>query len=1441
MARIRINPFSDKEVNFDHDSDETLQVLFDRFFKSLKIQDEKLKDCYVILVAGEKIHKDMWESTVPGDCDVIISVVPSGDGGVLRQVLVLTAVIAATYFTAGMATPWATAIVGATAIGASLLVNALIPITQPGLGGLNGSGYDSDSSQSYNISAQSNTVKRYQSTPKVYGRHRSYPPIAANPYTEIEADPETKELAQIFYCVYDFGLGPATIDTVKIGDTLFGEFADASYNLVDFNKPSDSSTEWDLATSNDLLYYKGDVAQETLNVSINKNYNDSGSTSDEYQVTRTTDETGDGSEQEITVTLACPSGLTTYGTNGLRDTRKISLSVEYAEIGTENWKFFNDPEVSLSWSHTGDIYDPSTGLDIQNRDVVFNPGHCYPDVSGNINSGRRRSLEHFGDTTLSPNEAQAMGLPVSAGQIYIRRTYGLDSISNMFVTSRSDIPVGTYVFLGNRVLGKVTSKTYRAGDSRDEYYHPSFDAWWYFYTKDGYTLSSNTVLFNEIQQKIGGQNVPLNNMAGLFEYESSPITIQSFSELVLSGNSTTAVFFSFKFIPLSRIQQKVRITRIRSYGGYTYQVKDDLVWSSLTTRYTRNPIMTTNRHTFLEVRIRATDQINGTIQNLSGVATSVLDVWNGTDWELQITSNPAWVFADLLSGEVNKRAVSKDRLDTDSLLEWANFCDEVPDRYGSESFFYKRFECNFLLDYSSTLSSILNSVGSAAQASLNLIGGKYGVLIDREKLIPVQVFTPRNSSNFSSSRTYVHLPDAFKVKYVDSDGDWSVKEVVVYADGFDVTTAVEFEEIDSFACTNQEQAWRYGRYMLAQAKLRQENITIEVDFENLICTRGDYVLYQQDVMKVGGSPSRVSTVDVGNNRITFDNSFSGGSGDYGYTFRGVGGISSGTLVLDSPKSAVLTGELPSAGDLLVIGEIGKVTINAIVKSIDASYGYKATITLVERANAIHAAESGAPLPAYDPQLSTGSSEFLPPGQVQELAVEPVIECSGSAYVHYLKCTWDIPATGIVDLYEIYINSGGGFQLSGYSTATNYKHLVTSDELGVEHKVKVLAVASNGNKLGMGEVVSVAATPVLKTTLPSDVEAAYINVLNEGLQFEWTIVNECDIDHYLIRYSSSLTAAWFNSIPLQKAGKETSMITVQARTGTYLIKAVDFNGNESNLEAKAITSIPNLINLNIINETNDFPGLIGRKDKVAPLSGALVLQEKVSGGGGVVEYYSEGYYYYKNLLDLGEIYTVRLQSLIRAEGYDTDDLVANWVTLDDVGSMQTPSSADWDVETQYRSTDNYITMSAWTSLDAVAALDAGSSEVWSEWRKLTIGDFTGRVFQFRLKLISNKASVSPRVFDGVIRADVPDRTESYNDIVASASGYNLSYSPAFLGPSPSPVIQITQDDAESGDYYKITSKTVDGFTITFYDKDNVSVTRQFDAMIKGYGRKASAVI
>ena len=1421
---------------------ELLSAAVERALTDVPLSGKEAHEVFNALVNGKLIEKDFWGTIKLNPCDIVIitPVIRSGESGqIFKQLIILAvAAVASVYLTpAGGATVYSAMAVGAVTLGATLLLNALIPPPVPDA--LSGGSYQD--SQMYQIANQSNGVKRFGTVPKVYGYHKVYPNVAAVPYTELEVDPTTGELVQYLYAIYDFGFGPMTIQELKIGDTPLttANFTDFTYNLVDLNRPLVDEGDWDAPLASTLSIYKGDVEGQTISGALNGNQN-TGSPQSTYELIRNSAVNSDGSNQEIILNFVNPQGLYGLASNGSLHVRSIDLEINFSKVGEDNWRKWNDPEyVSTFTSAGGDQVQHDISLELLTPTPLAD---AYYDILNESSSSFANFLPANGNLTPYPPALPIPTNPAPRWQKTTTRKMGFKKNGNkLVVKNHSGLQIGSPIMVGGGLIfaGYIQSMVTYSGDSA--YTEITMDR--------GFSgLAAQPEIIRYIT---GGGN--FSPFAGWYAFPSNAgvgwvkSTTNTFGRARIQRVQTGPVYSNFKFTPKEPGQYKIRVQRISSATTVSVNsTQDDLVWSTLTTRFDRSPINTDKRHVFLELKIRATNQLNGTISNLSGICNSVLDVYDPDTetWGKAVTSNPAWVFADLLTGEVNKKPVSKDRLDTASLVKWADYCDEVPTPPDGAVYEFPRFGCNFVLDYSATLRQVLGQVASAAQASLNIIDAKYGVLIDRSKTTPVQIFTPRNSRDFTSVRNYGPRPHGLKVKFVDPAADWEISEAVAYDDDYDAGTATEIEEMTSFACTNEEQAWRFGRFMIAQNKLRQETISITVDFEQMVCTRGDFVQITQDVMRVGGSPARVKAVS--GNEITIDDSLDIDNDlHYGYVYRAADGqIKTDTLTATSPNTFELDGDIPAVGDLIVIGEVESIVFDCIVKAISPNDDMSASITLVEKADAIYDYESTSELPDYDPRISrTSDPNLSPPDEVTDLTVTDYgWECADAGYEYFVELNWGVPEGTVYEYFSILVDTGTGYSESGQTRSTIFRHIVDQTKLGLAHNFKVIAVSASGKKLNLGDVSAVSATPMSKTDPPSDIEKLSIDITNEVLQLTWPQIPDCDCREYLIRYSPLLDGTWEASVPLTRADRKTTTASVQARTGSYLIKAIDFNGNESAEEALAITTIPNLFNLNVIDTITDSPDFNGGFDRIEDNSGAIILRHAVSGGIESAEYYPEGYYYYENLLDLGDIYTVRLQSQIQAEGYTVEDLMANWATLDSVLLLANSRYSEWDVETQYRSTESLNVIANWTDLTSIAALNEGSTETFTEWRNFIMGDATGRVFQFRLHLISNKLSVSPRVFDAAIRADMPDRFESYNNLTVDAvDGYELAYDPPFKGPSPSPNVQVSIEDAQSGDYWTFDYKTVDGFLIRVFDKNDVQVERVVDIAVKGFGRLYTSVI
>lgn len=1437
MIKVRLQSLGDSPVQLPISKGENVDQAVDRLLSAANLT-WPAHEVFQVHVNGFFVPKDLWKESTLKESDVVILSPRLHGGGGSGNFLRLAAVIAAVYFlgagSGGLLNGYVTgnfsvAMVNAgISIAASMAINNIFPPPVEDLG--RGDYGNLSSSQMYSITGQANQLRKFGPVPKVYGVHRVFPMVAANPYTEIETDPATKELVQYFYAIYDFGLGPNLIQDIRIGDTPIINYSDVQYNIVDLNRPDTDEGDWDKGVKKNFEIYKSDIDVENVGVAINGN-RDAGSPASEYQVIRNAKVNPNGYDQELKLSFVNPQGLIAYNSGGGAVERNIDVEIHFSKVGEENWKPYNDiTHVSQFRAVGGDSSFDFKTLTLFG-DQPFNVNTPYSETSP------AGSWQWYGwtDTIQLYNNGRKRSRGIAAGttKIHVAKDVHYDTNGNLSYTS--PLTRNSMIKIRGEFVGYVASvQTSPLDSAYDEL------------TLDRPT-DTNYTLFSWIEGDNGG--LPPSSRwvedwaANMQNIDVVTGSASNPSKLRIHRAESNPCFSSVSFSPREAGEYKVRVVRTQSFSSSDNTVRDDLTWSDITTKLNVPPIVTPKRHTFLEIRIKATNQLNGSLQNLNAISSSALMFYDGTAWSRKLTNNPAWVYVDILTGPVNKRAISLSRLDTDSILEWANYCEEIPPNPIGWTNRFKRFETNFVLDYEITVQELCLQVCGAAQASLNMVDGKYGVLLDKLKTVPVQVFTPRNSRGFNSVKAFSPRPHGLKVKFINPSTDWQVDERIVYDDGYNELNATEFEEMTTFACTNHEQAWRFGRYNLATNRLRRETITLDVDWEYLVCTRGDFVKITQDAMKVGGTPARVKSIS--GNRITIDDGLEIGAFTYGYCLRSVNGqITTAGCTPVNADTFDLSGTLPAIGDLIVIGELAKVTYDCIVKSITPSSDLTAQLVLVEKADAIYSAESGVPLPDYDAQLNlTANPEFTAPPEVVDLAVtDNFWFCDGGRYNYYIDLLWSPPAGGNYEAFEIFLNIGGaGFNQIGTTRQTLYRHTVNQLRLDHTHEFKVIAISATGKRLDLGSVGSVVATPITKTTRPSDVQNLSSDITNEVLQIFWDQVADCDCREYLIRFSPDVNGTWEASIPLLRVDKNTNLIATQARTGVYLIKAVDWNGNESSVAAATITTIPNLFNLNVIEETNDFPNLLGAKVKTDIVANSLMLDFKVFGTPTTSEYWPEGYYYYDNLLDLGEIYTVRLQSLIRAQGFAPADLMSNWPDLTSLTSLSSAGSSDWDVITEYRTTDQLNVIGQWTTLTSVTSMSQGDETQWTAWKPLIMGDATGRIFTFRLRLVSNKASVTPRIFDGVIRADMPDRPESYQNVAVSTAGAHITYTPAFAGPIPSPSVQITIENGQSGDYPVITSKNLSGFDILIKDKNNNPVARTIDIQVKGYGRKAASII
>ena len=417
-----------------------------------------------------------------------------------------------------------------------------------------------------------------------------------------------------------------------------------------------------------------------------------------------------------------------------------------------------------------------------------------------------------------------------------------------------------------------------------------------------------------------------------------------------------------------------------------------------------------------------------------------------------------------------------------------------------------------------------------------------------------------------------------------------------------------------------------------------------------------------------------------------------------------------------------------------------------------------------------------------------------------------------------------------------------------SSSTNYLNFgrVTSgraEVLGIvdgNYDIRARAVNQLGVRGNWNTVLNWYVSPF--ADIPQDVQGFSANVVGNSLHLNWTPVPDLDLSHYKIRYSSETSGATYsNGVDVVgKVARPANSVVVPAKTGTYFIRAYDKLGNGSAIPASAVvlTSTSDTDNLNVVVTLVEHPAFSGNKTSVAlsDFNGvpAIVLDSTTQFDSTLGDFdaalglfdfgvgvQASGEYQFSNYVDLGQKYVSRVSLNLfvnRVDYVNTfDTVLVDFDAREGLFDGDAEQFDDTSVKTQVSYTDD----------------DPAGTPVWSPWQDFFVGDISARAIRFKVILLSTDATATPAITQLVANIDMPDRVESGNNI-SFIGTTTITYPSPFKAV---PAIGLSLANLANGQRYQITSKTVQGFTITVYDSGGAVATNSvtLDYVAKGYGK------
>ena len=308
-------------------------------------------------------------------------------------------------------------------------------------------------------------------------------------------------------------------------------------------------------------------------------------------------------------------------------------------------------------------------------------------------------------------------------------------------------------------------------------------------------------------------------------------------EIAIASASRKPVRRTYR-VTVARNQYETRVRR--TSAEYTDPANTaEIAWTQLRSYQPDDADYTGQKRVAL--RIKASGQLQGQVEQFNALATRHTRVWNGSAWVTAATCNPAWLMLAVMRGGYRDSrrtwgcGLADARINLANLIEYGAWCDA--NTLSFDGVIDQRMNC---LD-------LLNAIARCGRGSTSLASGQYGVVWDAAAQPVVQMFGLGNilSGTFSVKWVSEKLGDEIVMNYWNKDKDWQQDTVRALVPG--VTDPVNPVTVELFGCVNSDQAGREANLIAAAQKYRRRFVTFESDFEGQVVTRGDVVALSHDL------------------------------------------------------------------------------------------------------------------------------------------------------------------------------------------------------------------------------------------------------------------------------------------------------------------------------------------------------------------------------------------------------------------------------------------------------------------------------------------------------------------------------------------------------------------------------------------------------------------
>lgn len=287
------------------------------------------------------------------------------------------------------------------------------------------------------------------------------------------------------------------------------------------------------------------------------------------------------------------------------------------------------------------------------------------------------------------------------------------------------------------------------------------------------------------------------------------------------------------------------------------------------------------------VTVKASSQLNGTLDTLSTRVRSKCWAWNGSTYDWDYTENPADWFLYFARGAYKNTSadgtftypfsptvgwvnsadhpdngeklfgagIEDAKIDFSSIQEWWDYCDT------------NNLTFNAIMTTKKTAKDILMDIARAGRGVPVKSLGKLGVAWEDPNDPVVAVFSPDNIIKDSFEVSYVNqkVPDRIIVEFINSAEGYEQDEV--FADMPTVSNIVDVATFQLWGVVYEQEAQRQANLLVSRNLYHKRIIKFRTDAEGLIVSLGDVVSISHDMTQWGFS-GRIKNMTITGGFVT---------------------------------------------------------------------------------------------------------------------------------------------------------------------------------------------------------------------------------------------------------------------------------------------------------------------------------------------------------------------------------------------------------------------------------------------------------------------------------------------------------------------------------------------------------------------------------------------